>query len=118
MSIPDQLKKINAWVLAGPCLVLGLTLGFGSLTLSAFEGQNQPIRVDSSRVVTVEEGKAAMSVGVAKHQQVVASKSGTKYHLLTCPGAKAILEKNRVYFESPAAAQKAGFTLAANCKIK
>lgn len=118
MSIPDQLKKINAWVLVGVCLVLGLGLGFGSLTFSAFEAQKQPIRVDSSRIAVAEEGKAGVPVSVTEDQKVVVSKSGTKYHLLTCPGAKTILEKNRVYFESPAAAQNAGFTLAANCIIK
>jgi hypothetical protein len=121
MSIPDQLKKINAWALGAVCLILGMSLGFGSFKLSAFEGQKQAIRVDSSRVVTAEQGKIGDSSAAttqSKSQRVVASKSGTKYHFLTCPGAKTIAEKNRKYFESPEAAQKAGFTLAANCKMK
>ncbi|MBP6924602.1 MAG: hypothetical protein KBB78_03465 [Candidatus Pacebacteria bacterium] len=52
---------------------------------------------------TVEEG-------------VVASKSGTKYHLPTCSGAKSIKPENLISFASVAAAEAAGYTPAANCK--
>ncbi|MCA9354848.1 MAG: hypothetical protein KC877_04990 [Candidatus Kaiserbacteria bacterium] len=47
--------------------------------------------------------------------QVVASRSGTKYHLLDCPGVAQIKEENKVYFESFALAEAAGYTPAANC---
>jgi hypothetical protein len=46
---------------------------------------------------------------------IVASKSGTKYHLTTCPGAKQIKDENRIYFESATAATAAGYSPAANC---
>ena len=46
---------------------------------------------------------------------VVASKSGTKYHLLTCPGAGQIKAENRIEFASKDAAEAAGYTPAANC---
>ncbi len=46
---------------------------------------------------------------------IVASKSGTKYHLVTCPGAKQIKEENKVYFASSAEAEAAGYGAAANC---
>jgi len=45
----------------------------------------------------------------------VASKSGTKYHLPTCPGAQRIIETNKIWFTSKAEAEKAGYTPAANC---
>jgi hypothetical protein len=48
---------------------------------------------------------------------VVASKTGTKYHLPTCPGAKQIKEANLITFDSVAAAKAAGYTPAANCKF-
>lgn len=48
--------------------------------------------------------------------QLVASKKGTKYHLLTCPGAKQISEENKIYFTTTAEAQSKGYTPAANCK--
>ncbi|MBP9842803.1 MAG: hypothetical protein KBC62_02245 [Candidatus Pacebacteria bacterium] len=49
--------------------------------------------------------------------EVVASKSGTKYHLPTCSGAKSIKPENLVSFASIAAAEAAGYTPAANCKF-
>lgn len=46
----------------------------------------------------------------------VASKSGTKYHLPWCPGAKQIKEENKVWFATKTDAEKAGYTPASNCK--
>ena len=46
---------------------------------------------------------------------VVASKSGSKYHYPSCPGAKQIKEANKITFPSAQAAEAAGYTLAANC---
>ena len=46
---------------------------------------------------------------------VVASKSGSKYHLPTCSGAKTIKPENLISFESVAAAEAAGYAPAANC---
>lgn len=48
-------------------------------------------------------------------QPVVASRSGTKYHLPNCPGASQIKPENRLEFASPSAARAAGYTPAANC---
>jgi hypothetical protein len=45
----------------------------------------------------------------------VGSKSGTKYHLTTCAGAKRIKEENKVFFATPADAEAAGYSPAANC---
>jgi len=49
--------------------------------------------------------------------QVVASKGGTKYHRLNCPGANSINEENKIYFDSIAQARAAGYTPAANCEF-
>lgn len=46
----------------------------------------------------------------------VASKSGTKYHLPWCPGAKQIKESNKIYFASKEDAEAKGYTPATNCK--
>jgi len=45
----------------------------------------------------------------------VGSKSGSKYHLTTCPGAKQIKDSNKIYFDSVDAALAAGYKPAANC---
>ncbi len=46
---------------------------------------------------------------------LIASRSGTKYHLTSCPGAAQIKEENKLYFDSIALAEAAGYTPAANC---
>ncbi|MFM2357712.1 MAG: hypothetical protein RJA61_449 [Candidatus Parcubacteria bacterium] len=48
--------------------------------------------------------------------EVVASKSGSKYHFPWCTGAKQISEKNLISFPSVEEARSAGYTPAANCK--
>ncbi len=49
-------------------------------------------------------------------KQVVVSKSGSKYYLLSCSGVGRIKEENKIFFESPSQAEAAGYTPAANCK--
>lgn len=47
---------------------------------------------------------------------VVASKKGSKYHYPWCSGAQTMNEKNKIWFDSTADAQAAGYTPAGNCK--
>lgn len=47
--------------------------------------------------------------------ELVASKNGTKYHYLWCPGAKQMKEENKIFFTSIEAARAAGYAPAANC---
>jgi hypothetical protein len=58
---------------------------------------------------------SAPTVPTSGSGQYVASKSGTKFHALNCPGAKQIKAENKIYFESIAAAEAAGYTKAGNC---
>ena len=48
-------------------------------------------------------------------RRVVGSKNSDKYHFTWCSGAKRIKEENKVWFETEAAAQAAGYTKAGNC---
>ena len=48
-------------------------------------------------------------------EEVIASKTGTKYHRPDCPGAKQIKLENQIRFSSVAAATAAGYTPASNC---
>lgn len=47
--------------------------------------------------------------------KLVASKNGSRYHYLWCPGARTIKESNQVFFDNVSAARAAGYTPAANC---
>lgn len=47
---------------------------------------------------------------------IVASSGGKKYYFVWCKGAGNIKPSKKRYFNTEEAAQKAGYTLAANCK--
>lgn len=46
---------------------------------------------------------------------LVASKNGTRYYTPDCPGRGRIHEENKVYFNTPEAAEDEGYTLAQAC---
>jgi hypothetical protein len=112
--------------------ILLLIVGIGSFGLgrmsAGITGQEQAASVGLSPQVnkvqvapqTVASGTAAaIATGepVEKSpQNFVGSKSGTKYHALTCPGAKQIKDTNKIFFATEDEAQSAGYTRAANCK--
>lgn len=58
----------------------------------------------------------AIETSTTSQIRYVASRNGSVYHLLTCPGAKQISEANKIYFDSKEAAAAAGYKPAANCK--
>lgn len=68
--------------------------------------------VSTSSVTTTTVPTVPLTAATA---QYVGSKSGNKYHLLTCSGAKRIKEENKVFFATAAEAEAAGYTAAANC---
>ncbi|MBI2175603.1 MAG: hypothetical protein HYU35_02640 [Parcubacteria group bacterium] len=47
----------------------------------------------------------------------VASKNGTKYYALWCGGVDRIKEENKIWFVSPAEAERAGYEKAVNCDL-
>lgn len=97
-------------------LVALLSFGIGRLTGSR-GGESVKIEYDPSlsaaAVSITQTNTSAAPVAVGS---VVASKSGSKYHYPSCPGAKQIKEANKITFQSAQAAEAAGYTLAANCK--
>ena len=45
-----------------------------------------------------------------------ASSRGTKYYTLGCSAGKSLSQNNRVYFNTSAEAEKAGYSLSSSCK--
>ncbi len=81
-----------------------------------------PVQASTQSAVTIERVKETTvpsqeEVPMEKPvtRELVGSKSGTKYHLPTCPGAKQIKEENKVFFANTTEAQAAGYKPAANC---
>ena len=129
MSIQDFADKIKGrgGRLALPLVLLGVAgvsfwLGYATKAETA---QASPVEIQCpieaymqnavSSAVPQPSKKGTPSIPLPSGSYV-ASKNGTKYYPPGCAGAKRILDANRVYFTSTAAAEKAGYTLAATCK--
>ena len=90
-SIGDQVVAVPAVTQVGAALVpLVATSSTGTATVPAIP----------------------LTEAMAKY---VGSKSGTKYHLVTCAGAKRIKDENKIFFVSVEEAEAAGYSPASNC---
>ena len=84
-------------------------LSFGLGRLSALEEVKPPISIIHAAKMDAPEG---MYLG----GQFVAARGGTVYYYPWCGGAEKIAPGSQVWFATEAAAQKAGFRPAKNCK--
>ncbi|MCA9360602.1 hypothetical protein KC730_01785 [Candidatus Kaiserbacteria bacterium] len=100
-------------------LISVLSFGLGRQSVVGEKGgpaPSAPAGVTITQSPKNIENKASIgNTSTEKSVKVVASKSGTKYHLLTCSGANQIKEANKVYFDNVELAKAAGYTPAANC---
>lgn len=89
---------------------------FGLGRLSASDASPQPAAaqaaIASSTLISATDDEAVVVPATGPY---VASKSGSKYYLTSCSAAGRISDANKVYFQSAAQAQAAGYTVAANC---
>lgn len=112
MNIQEILQKINRPLFQDAAIpLLVILVGFGSFglgRLSALETAQKPISITQAAAVGIPE--------LQEGGQVVASKSGTKYHFPWCAVAAQISEQNKIYFESIEKARAAGYLPAGNCK--
>lgn len=116
MNIPEIWLKIKntaidlvgEWGLVLIVLLVGL-VSFGMGRLSALEEAKPAVSV---RNASLEAEARGMPIGGL----VVASRKGSAYHYPWCGGAQSITEGNKVWFESEAAARRAGYAPAKNCK--
>lgn len=88
---------------------------FGLGRLSAGEEGPAPLITRMSASQTASAAMPDTPEG-AVNGSVVASKSGSAYHLPWCPGASRISPQNLVSFESEQQAREAGYSPAKNCK--
>lgn len=107
-------------------IVLVASLSFGLGRLSGMGGREGGVKIEYDPALegqavgatsrTSQAAGASHALPLAGGGEVVVSKNGARYHFPHCAGAKQIKEENKVVFPSPAAAEAAGYTLAANCK--
>lgn len=137
-----MLENIKCWLTNEQVYMVSLliSVGLASFILGQQSARNEAVSVATPQIV-VEQGAfsglsstdetslprsstlPALAEQTAQSAQVtgaggdyVASRSGTRYHHLTCPGAKQIKEENKIFFATPASAEAAGYTRAANCQ--
>ncbi len=129
MSLQEIVEKCKSEKVLVISLIILIGLGsFGLGRLSKQRFSTQPISVFMPGSAVLEEKKIKEMDGatgdfskegtgsIKNTESVVASKSGTKYHFPWCAGAKTISEKNKIWFNSPLEAKKAGYEPASNCK--
>jgi hypothetical protein len=126
MDLQTKNRLITVLIIA---LVGSASFGLGRL--SVLMSQKVPIKIEQNLPSSNQQvlGSSSQklpenqsqklptpSSGEDKPSAVVASKNGTKYHYPWCSGAKTISPENKITFNSAALAEKAGYTLASNCK--
>lgn len=104
---------------------------FGLGRLSALWPETEPVTYEGPEFAAEQNSMAPPEPNASAHKtgtgamdaadarrtdgEVIASKSGSAYHLPSCPGAQKIKEENRIVFATVAEARKAGYHPAANC---
>ncbi len=106
----DAVFYTVAILLVGIC-----SFGLGRMSAEPSTRENTIEIIPPPELVPYNQASAVQATTNNEIGVVVASKSGTKYHLPDCPGAKQIKESNLISFSSIAAAKAAGYTAAANC---
>ncbi len=115
-NIHESYQKIKVfgegWVAEWGLIVIVFLVAFASFGLgkfSAFEDARPPVSI---REASVASAFAAMAPGGL----LVAARGGNTYYYPWCTGASKINAANKVWFDSEAAARKAGYAPAQNCK--
>jgi len=98
--------------------ILSFELGRLSMEGDLSTSSQQAVLIEQPAAADVSESNMlTKKLLSAENSQLVASRKGTKYHLLTCPGAKQMSEENKIYFISEDEARASGYTPAANCSF-
>lgn len=116
----DNPTQRNAFLTIFVILVASASFGFGRLSgletvkksVEIEFPKGQEAAVGAAFATTSEQVKTAPKTS----GKYVASKNGTKYHLIACASAKNISEKNKVWFDTKQEAETAGYAPATNCK--
>jgi len=135
MTVINKVKAVGVNLLQDDKVFYGLIIGFvavssfglgrisaGNTTLSTeMIVKDNVAVVAGATAVVAEEGTTTSGftfVAPPKNTETVyvGSKNSDKYHLPWCSGAKQIAEANKVFFNTKAEAEAAGYTPAANCK--
>ncbi len=101
----------------GICLILVVILTFFLGRLTKFMESTPAFAFESKEEEMGNyEAEKNRLFGKVSTSTIVASSGGKKYYFVWCKAAGNISESKRRYFDTEELAQRAGYTLAANCK--
>ncbi|MBI2064278.1 MAG: hypothetical protein HYT66_01040 [Candidatus Yanofskybacteria bacterium] len=120
------LAKIGDWVKARQkdiflsfCMLLIAVIGYNLGKINSLKQTPITITGGEADVYSAVSDKNQRTPKNTQAQvidrRVVVSKNSDKYHFTWCSGVKRIKEENKIWFETEAAAQAAGYAKAGNC---
>lgn len=122
-SITETLKKINTELtgsamlsIVSSLLILSIFLGVKTIFAASNNSTSKNIDYVASgfKGTDIFEIQKDPSAKVYSSRYIYASKRGKKYYYYNCKST--IKESNKIYFNTDAEAQKAGYTLSKTCK--
>lgn len=111
---------LEAWAVPAAIVLVGLSaFGLGRLSVMGEEGPRLLVKLpdgteEPAAVYAATQAPATPQAPLTAGAYV-ASKSGSKYYPQGCSAASRIKEANKVYFDTAASAEAAGYQPAANC---
>lgn len=122
----DEIKQFvkdnqqNIVLISGIILIALISFGAGRMTCFNFTNYESKQITTNNNFQTETQEKTEIigeetEEGMPVTYRFVASKKGAAYHYPWCPGAKAIKEENKIWFNSEEEAEKAGYRPAGNC---
>jgi hypothetical protein len=112
-SIQDTWQKIKLFAEAGVG-EWGIAILIALIALACF-GLGRLSAMEEKDALTIKEAQTVPEA-LALGGLFEAAKGGSNYYFPWCSGAEGIPPIDQVWFKSEAAAQKAGYTPAKNCK--
>jgi hypothetical protein len=133
INISENSKKGKWDRLFIPSLILLVAIGaFGVGKLSKIQESRTPVSIKYAVSSSTTPAAAATPPNLGGDQRggtstsvtssssprrvYVAARGGTVYYLPSCAGANRISEKNKIWFETKAEAERLGYRPAKNCK--
>lgn len=111
----SRVKERQKDIFLAFCMLLIAFIGYNLGRINALEQTPVTIKGGEADIFRAGETGSKSSPKQILDKRVVVSKNSDKYHFTWCAGAKRIKEENKVWFETEATAQAAGYTKAGNC---
>lgn len=131
INIPETGEKGNSPLgkrIFVPTLIIFVgSLAFGAIKLANIEAKRQPVTVEygasalsalatsTTQTISATSSEKTSATPALTSGKYVAARGGTAYYLPTCAASKRITEKNKIWFETRAEAEKFGYKPAKNC---